>query len=281
MERNKSNWQCHKCNCVFDIVFNELNNNDLYDVKCMFCNANLGKTSLSYNYKQKPLKHNANWTLVDEILLLKSIINNKNYEYICNILERTHDSIHGKRTNLSSFIKKSFNNFNDFQNKFLFQLELYDDCNKIIEFFNPNDTKQYKKFTLKEQKELEKFIEIITNIRSEYFKFKLKNKKSIKWLNYLTKTNKINIKHEQNGGEYNIPNTLYKADGYCEETNTIYEFHGCMYHGCIMCFDKNNINPIKKIENKLLYENTLKREENLKKLGYNLISIWEHEFTLK
>ena len=32
------------------------------------------------------------------------------------------------------------------------------------------------------------------------------------------------IQHALNGGEYKIHNSMYKADGYCKETNTIYEF---------------------------------------------------------
>ena len=34
-----------------------------------------------------------------------------------------------------------------------------------------------------------------------------------------------------NGEEFKIPNTRFKADGFCKETNTIYEFHGTIFHG--------------------------------------------------
>lgn len=310
MDINKSSWKCDTCNCVFDVFYdkinnddNETNNNDVYniddfniddifnnlkykyDIKCMFCNTDLGSTSLSYNcniiYKKKPNKHNTIWTLIDEITLLKSVVENKNYEYISNELERTGDSIRRKKSDLCNYIKEHFKDLNSVQQKFLCHLYMGYDTEKFINEHKLSNDSQYAKFTLDEQIELNEFIEKISDIRTEYLKSKIKNKKSIKWLNNLIEINKINIKHEQNGGEYNIPNTLYKADGYCKETNTIYEFHGCMYHGCIICFDKNSINPKQKIENRLLYEKTINREEYLKKLGYNLITIWEHDFKVK
>lgn len=30
-------------------------------------------------------------------------------------------------------------------------------------------------------------------------------------------------------------NGRYYVDGYDENTNTIYEFNGCFYHGCLKC----------------------------------------------
>jgi hypothetical protein len=36
-------------------------------------------------------------------------------------------------------------------------------------------------------------------------------------------------------GEYKIMG--HYVDGYCPETNTIYQFHGCFFHGCETCYD--------------------------------------------
>lgn len=44
------------------------------------------------------------------------------------------------------------------------------------------------------------------------------------------------VRHVDNGSEFVIPGTRYKADGYCEDNNTIYEFNGCFYHGCPTCY---------------------------------------------
>ena len=48
--------------------------------------------------------------------------------------------------------------------------------------------------------------------------------KAMTWLKYLSETQNIHIKHAKNGGEVKCGN--YFLDGVCEETKTIYEFHG-------------------------------------------------------
>ena len=64
----------------------------------------------------------------------------------------------------------------------------------------------------------------------EYAKTDYFSKMSIMWLNYVSKDK--NIQHALNGGEkeLTIGNKTYKVDGFCEETNTIYEFYGCVCH---------------------------------------------------
>ena len=104
------------------------------------------------------------------------------------------------------------------------------------------------------------------------------SKMAINYLNFISKLYKINIIHAENEGEFKIPDTLYKADGYCKETNTIYEFHGTIYHGHpIIKYNSTDCNYLGKnyIE---LYEKTLKREQNIKNLGYNLVIMWEHDW---
>ena len=63
-------------------------------------------------------------------------------------------------------------------------------------------------------------------------------------------------KRAENSGEYQLPGTRFKLDGYCEETKTIYEFHGCVFHGCPKCCKTEDICPVNKINNKVLYEKT-------------------------
>lgn len=98
------------------------------------------------------------------------------------------------------------------------------------------------------------------------------------WIENLIQTENIYIQYVRNGGEFQIPATKYKADGYCEETNTIYEFYGDFWHGNPALFDSNDENPIVKMTYGELYEKTKKREQAIKKLGYNLITIWESEY---
>ena len=60
----------------------------------------------------------------------------------------------------------------------------------------------------------------------------LKIKQSIvaaKWLSYISEKEDLYIQHVRNGGEKRVGD--YSLDGYCEETNTVYEFQGCFWHG--------------------------------------------------
>lgn len=105
------------------------------------------------------------------------------------------------------------------------------------------------------------------------------SKQAIRWLMYIEKTEKINIQHAENMGEYKIPTTNYRVDGYCKETNTCYEFHGDVYHGNPSLYSLEHCHPFEKhLTAAELYENTLKKERIIKKLGYNLVIIWESDW---
>ena len=104
------------------------------------------------------------------------------------------------------------------------------------------------------------------------------SKAQIAWLKFLEKLYNITIIHQENGGEYTIPNTKYKADGYCEKNNTIYEFHGDYWHGNPNRYDSNDINKTTNCSFGELYQNTLKKEQKIKECGFNLITIWESDW---
>ncbi len=60
----------------------------------------------------------------------------------------------------------------------------------------------------------------------------LKTKQSnmaVKWLSYVAKKEGICIEHVRNGGERRVGG--YSLDGYHQESNTAYEFQGCLWHG--------------------------------------------------
>jgi hypothetical protein len=104
------------------------------------------------------------------------------------------------------------------------------------------------------------------------------SKPQIQWLNFIQLYNNITIKHAENGGEFKIPNTNYKSDGYCEETNTIYEFHGDYWHGNPNKFISTEINNSTKTTFGDLYQTTLEREQQIRDLGYNLVVMWERDW---
>ena len=70
----------------------------------------------------------------------------------------------------------------------------------------------------------------------------------------------------------------YVVDGYDPDTKTIYEFNGDFWHGNPDIFKKNDYNNVLKRTFGELYEKTLKKEIELKKMGYRVISIWENDF---
>ena len=87
------------------------------------------------------------------------------------------------------------------------------------------------------------------------------SRQSIQWLEYIMRTENVQIKHAENGGEYRIDN--FQVDGYDEENRTVYEFHGCFWHGhsCHTGYDEEKWNQ------------TLKRDEAIRNAGYNLVTI--------
>ncbi len=104
--------------------------------------------------------------------------------------------------------------------------------------------------------------------------------KSIEWLESIIEKENIYIQHALNGGEYRIPGTRFSADGYCKNTNTIYEFQGDAFHGnpnkyknTDCCHPRN-----KDVTACELYQKTIERENKIKSLGFNLIVMWESDW---
>ena len=113
----------------------------------------------------------------------------------------------------------------------------------------------------------------------EYAKTDNFNKMSIMWLNYMSNGN--SIKHALNGGEreLTIGNKTYKVDGFCEETNTIYEFYGCFWHGCPKCYRPNIINSKNQKDMGTLNDLTVEKCDTIKNAGYNHVSTYECQLT--
>ncbi len=101
----------------------------------------------------------------------------------------------------------------------------------------------------------------------------------IHWLDSIREQEGINIQHALNGGEYQIPGTKFSADGYCHETNTIYEFHGDIFHGNPMVFNSDEkCHPWSELTAGELYQKTIEREAEIRSMGYKLIVMWESEY---
>ena len=117
------------------------------------------------------------------------------------------------------------------------------------------------------------------------------SKKSIAWLELLrhralNEGRTLDLYHALCGrGEYRVPGTCYSLDGY-EPPNsqnpggTAYEFHGCYYHGCPVCFPAQEAVLVPGTQDRAceLLAKTRKKEKDLRALGMKVVSIWEHEF---
>jgi hypothetical protein len=103
------------------------------------------------------------------------------------------------------------------------------------------------------------------------------SKSQIKWLDFISSYNQIKIQHAENGGEYVIPNTRFKADGYCQETNTIFEFHGDLWHGNPKLYNQEDRSFFGKTYGEL-HEKTIKREQEIRDMGFNLVVMWESDW---
>ncbi|GFR31396.1 uncharacterized protein TNCT_195051 [Trichonephila clavata] len=66
---------------------------------------------------------------------------------------------------------------------------------------------------------------------------------SIRWLDFVARTEGHRIRHALNGtGEPKIAG--YSVDGFCKETNSVYQYQGCFHHGCEACYDGDLTYPL-------------------------------------
>lgn len=103
------------------------------------------------------------------------------------------------------------------------------------------------------------------------------SKISIDWLNYMKVCYNANIQHignKVNDGEHRIKNSYYHADGYCKESNTIFEFDGSFHHGDPKIYKSTDINKRLNKTYGELYQNTLKKRKHCLQNGYNVIHCW-------
>ena len=94
------------------------------------------------------------------------------------------------------------------------------------------------------------------------------------------------IKHVRNGGEQKLltENGFVFVDGYDPQTRTVYEFMGCLWHGCPACCcrqrqRKYGANPDRTLEE--LYAATCDKTNRLQRAGYTVVEEWECQWKRK
>lgn len=111
------------------------------------------------------------------------------------------------------------------------------------------------------------------------FKCQQFSRLSITWLNYVQISRGVIIQHgDSDLGEFKVPGTNFRADGYCSETNTIYEFHGDLWHSNPTIFPGDDIHPIFKVSHQQTHKKTIDKQDALIKLGYTLVVMWESDW---
>ena len=87
------------------------------------------------------------------------------------------------------------------------------------------------------------------------------------------------IRHVRNGGEQTVrtDTNIYFVDGYDVTTKTVYEFNGCLYHGCPSCYPlrdvKNYAAPDRTVQE--LFNATEAKRMALLRAGYSVFETWE------
>ena len=76
---------------------------------------------------------------------------------------------------------------------------------------------------------------------------KPQSRKALRWLHLQSKKLNCNIEHE-------VKVAGYYTDGYCRDTNTVFEFYGCAVHGCLSCYTTNCQSPFYKKSMGQLYQ---------------------------
>ena len=100
---------------------------------------------------------------------------------------------------------------------------------------------------------------------------------SIQWLEYLAHSNNLEIRHALNHGEAKYG--PFFLDGYAPTTNTAYEFAGCFYHGCDLCYNAGHKNPvIRKTYGELWLQFHLKVKALQRDHGLRVVVMWECEW---
>lgn len=96
------------------------------------------------------------------------------------------------------------------------------------------------------------------------------------YLEYVSHTTGNFIQHMYNKGEKRIGQHGLPVDGFCEQTNTVYQVHGCMFHGhsCHLTSGMDT-NPLSGISMKELSKDTHDKEQYIKSLGYDLHIMYE------
>ena len=95
---------------------------------------------------------------------------------------------------------------------------------------------------------------------------------AVQWLTWEAANNGCTIRHQVNGREKRIGKL--PVDGWCPESHTAYQFHGCYFHGCPKCYDHEETNTLNGKAMGTLLENTHRNTAYLRR-HVETVEMWE------
>ena len=95
---------------------------------------------------------------------------------------------------------------------------------------------------------------------------------TVQWLTWEAAKNGCTIRHQVNGREKRIGKL--PVDGWCAETRTAYQFHGCYFHGCTNCYEPQETNALNGKTMAKLLEDTKKNTAYLRR-HVKVVEMWE------
>lgn len=152
-------------------------------------------------------------------------------------------------------------------------------CSQIIDFYGNGGIDRYQGYINL----------IVKNIEYPWDKIKFRtfgfSKIATEFMKNLAIAIDTDVQHVKSSedGEKRIDGTRFHADGFIKEynhkQNIVIEFHGCYYHGCPQCLpQRDDLQHSKSSStNEMLYSKTSDRTERIRKIGYNVVEVWECE----
>ena len=113
-----------------------------------------------------------------------------------------------------------------------------------------------------------------TNFKADTQKFKRNSRVAHQWLSYIEHAENTEIRTSFNQGEKKLGRKQVSVDGWCARTNTVYQFHGCWWHGHD-CYLAKNLDEEEKLKR---HEKTKATTDYLRGLGYTVVEKRECEW---
>ena len=111
------------------------------------------------------------------------------------------------------------------------------------------------------------------------FKPKSSIKMAIQWLEWVAHQDRIHIRHQLNNTEKCIGHRKLPVDGFNVESQTVYQFQGCNWHGHDCALNRGKeVNEKRNRPMTELLEETRANTEYIWSKGYRVVEMWECEW---